>query len=106
MEDFISISLYNIIYKTMSKAIANRLKRILPNIITPSQNVFVVNRNIQDNSIIAYELMHFFWNKRKWNEGFVTLKMDICKAYNKLEWNYIAAVFTKMGFDHRWISLF
>lgn len=37
--------------------------------------------------------------------GFVTLKMDISKAYDKLEWYYIMAVLDKMGFHPQWVGL-
>jgi hypothetical protein len=61
---FRPISLCNIGYKIVSKILASRLKILLPKIISPAQSAFVPNRNIQDNSILAHELLHAFKNKK------------------------------------------
>jgi hypothetical protein len=61
---FRPISLCNIIYKIITKILANRLKTMLPKIISPLQLAFVPSRNIQDNTILAHELLHSFKNKK------------------------------------------
>jgi hypothetical protein len=97
------ISLCNIFYKIISKILATRLKFYLPKIISPLQSAFVPNRNIQDNTILAHELLHFFKSTRG-NGGFMFLKMDMEKAFDRMEWPFILSIMEKLGFSSTWIS--
>jgi hypothetical protein len=96
---FRPISLCNIVYKIISKILANRLKPLLAKFISPLQSAFVPNRNIQDNTILAQELLHTFKLKRG-KEGFMFLKLDMEKAFDRMEWKFILAILGKLGFSH------
>lgn len=67
-KDFRPISLCNIVMKVVKKSIANRMKGILPNIISEEQNVFAKGRLITDNALIAINYFHWMKNKNKGNK--------------------------------------
>lgn len=94
---FRPISLCNIVYKLITKIMASRLKILLPKIISPLQSAFVPNQNIQDNNILAHELLHSFKNK-KGKGGFMFLKMDMEKAFDNMEWDFFLEILIKLGF--------
>ena len=89
----------------MSKVLANRLKKVLHGFINKAQSAFVLGRLITDNVIVAFETMHSIDKKRKGNEGLMAVKLDMSKAYDKVEWAYLESMMKKIGLRERWISL-
>lgn len=53
---------------------------------------------ITDNDLIAYELMYYLNQKQKGKDGSMSLKLDISKAYDHVEWSFLEAIMQKMGF--------
>ena len=82
MSDYRRISLGNVISRIVSKVVANRLKYVLPMVISDAQSAFVPNRLITDNTTVAYELLHRMRNRRKGRMGQMAVKLDISKAYD------------------------
>jgi hypothetical protein len=101
---FRPISLCNIIYKIISKILANRFKILLHHhFISPNQSAFVRSRTIQDNSIVAHELLHSIKSK-KGRGGLMAVKIDVEKAFDRMEWGFLLYILTKLGFNSIWIN--
>ncbi|CAN1794473.1 Putative ribonuclease H protein At1g65750 [Linum perenne] len=105
MADFRPISLCNVRYRIVAKVLANRIRRIVSDIIPEEQSAFVKGRSIVDNILIAFETLHTMNIRRRAKDGEVALKIDISKAYDRVEWNYLEAIMIKMGFERNWVDL-
>lgn len=75
MKDLRPISLCNVIYKIISKVLANSMKPLLDKCISHEQSTFVANRSILDNVLVAIEIIHHMKCKTKGKVGEVTLKL-------------------------------
>ena len=104
ISNFRPISLCNVIYKIISKVLANRLKQVLPNIISPTQSAFIPGCLITDNVLLAYETLHTMHYRKKGKEGYMALKLDVSKAYGKVEWPFLQGVMQRLGFPETWIE--
>ncbi|KAL8105033.1 hypothetical protein AgCh_028992 [Apium graveolens] len=89
MKDLRPIALCNVPYKILAKVLSNRLKAILPDLITEKQSAFVPDRCIMDNVIMAFEVVHHMRRGEVGSEGEVALKLDISKAYDRVDWGYL-----------------
>ncbi|CAL1395838.1 unnamed protein product [Linum trigynum] len=96
------ISLCQFVYKVITKIMAERLASMLPQIVSEGQNGFIRDRQIIDNILIGHELMHYLKIKRQGKKGYMALKVDMEKAYDRVEWPFLLAVLEKMGFSSVW----
>ena len=79
MQDLCPISLCNVVYKIVAKMLPNRLKPILKG------------------------YFHGLKQKTHGRQGHVALKIDISKAYDRVNWEYLRLLMIKMGFDDKWV---
>ncbi|MCH81570.1 hypothetical protein A2U01_0002360, partial [Trifolium medium] len=101
--DIVGQDITNVVLQIITKTIANRLKSILPNIISPNQSAFVPGRLITDNTIIAHEIFHYLSQTTR-QTGYVGIKTDMAKAYDRLEWGFLQATLQAMNFPQKMIN--
>lgn len=65
---------------------------------------FCARRLISDNVLLAYELLHTPRQKRMGKKSFMAIKLDMSKAYNRVEWGFIREIMLRMGFTKKWID--
>ncbi|MCH93205.1 retrotransposon protein putative unclassified [Trifolium medium] len=103
MKDLRPISLCNVLYKVVSKLLANRLKSFLDKCVAEEQSAFVEGRSILDNALIAIEIIHALKRKTRGMKGDLALKIDISKAYDKVDWGFLRGMLERLGFADKWI---
>ena len=83
--NFRPISLSNVLYRIIAKVLANPLKPLLPQLILETQNAFMSESPITDNIFIAHETLHYLKAKRSGKMGYMALKLNMRKAYDRVE---------------------
>uniref|UniRef100_A0A803PI64 Reverse transcriptase domain-containing protein n=1 Tax=Cannabis sativa TaxID=3483 RepID=A0A803PI64_CANSA len=104
VEEFRPISLCNVIYKIVSKCLVARLSGVMDLVISDTQSAFIKDRLIHDNAIIGYESLHCMRKNRFQNGGKMALKLDMAKAYDRVEWLFLSAVMSRLGFAQCWVD--
>ncbi|CAN0841413.1 Transposon TX1 uncharacterized 149 kDa protein [Linum grandiflorum] len=105
MKEWRPISLCNVLYRLVAKVLANRLRRVMPALVAEEQAAFVRGRSIVDNILIAFETLHSMKLRRRAKHGEVAIKIDISKAYDRVDWRYLEEILKKLGFEARWVRL-
>jgi hypothetical protein len=88
LKDFRPISLCNVLYKVVSKCLVNRLRPLLDELVSQSQSAFVPGRMITDNALLAFECFHFIQKNSSPNKAACAYKLDLSKAYDRVDWRY------------------
>lgn len=101
--DYRPISLTNFLNKVISKILASRLEAFLPKLISKDQSGVVKGRLIPDNILLSEELLCSINKKTRGSN--IALKLDMAKAFDKVSWPYLCAIFRAFGFSEMWIDL-
>ena len=101
IKDLRLISLVGSLYKILSKVLANRIKGVMNQVISKSQNAFVKGRQILDAALIANKLVDSSMRRKKCG---LVCKLDIEKAYDSINWEFLYQVMSRMGFGNRWLT--
>lgn len=97
ISQFRPICLSNVVVKIVSKIIANRLKNIIRLLTGAWQSNFVPGRQVVDNVVITQEFIHSL-RRRKGAKGSMVVKIDLKKAYDRIDWGFLEQVLSKVGF--------
>lgn len=100
LNQFRPISLCNVTVKIISKVIANRLKLMMEKLAGKYQTSFISEKSTSDNITSAQEVVHSL-SKRKGAKGGFILKVDLKKAYDMVDWNFLQEVLKFLGFSYR-----
>lgn len=86
-------------YNIISKILCNRLKAILPDIVSDTQGVFLSGRLITDNILVAHEMVHALRTKDGIDSEFMAIKTDMSKTYDCVECCFVEFLPERMSFD-------
>lgn len=101
---FRPICLANVIIKIISKVIADRVKRVIGDLTGEWQTSFVPGRQATNNVIIAQEMLHMVRRRRK-HKGDMVVKIDLEKAYDRVDWAYLEQILRMVGFGNMLIQV-
>lgn len=105
ISQFWPISLCDTSYKVISKVIVNWPRPFVSKIIFSLQSGFIPRRRAVDNVIILREIISSI-NRKQGREGFMVVNLDLEKAYERLEWDFIRQSLMFFKFPDPLISLF
>ena len=106
LENLRPISLLNVDYKILTKTIAKKIEKVLPNIINVDQTGYVKGRYIGENIRLIQDVLHFT-NLTK-QKG-IAIFLDFKKAFDSIEWPYLNAALELFNFGPdilSWIKIF
>lgn len=91
-------------FKLVTKVLVNRLKTIIEEIVSPNQSSFIPRRQLTDNIIICQEMIHTLKHKIGRSRD-VIIKINLEKAYNRLEWHFIKQTLVDVGLPQLMVNV-
>ncbi|XP_012472495.1 uncharacterized protein LOC105789674 [Gossypium raimondii] len=77
---------------------------LMPSGLNETESAFVAGRMIHDTIIVAQEVFHYLKLKKTGRKNVMAVKLDINKAYDRVEWDFLEVVLKRLGFDAKWIG--
>uniref|UniRef100_A0A803P7K6 Reverse transcriptase domain-containing protein n=1 Tax=Cannabis sativa TaxID=3483 RepID=A0A803P7K6_CANSA len=95
---FRPISLCNFALKIITRIMAQRMRMIMDKVISPFQSAFIPGRWIADATLLGQEVVNTV-RKNKSKGGLMAIKMDMHKAYDRIEWPFLKTILRAHGFS-------
>lgn len=100
--DYRPIACCNVLYKIIVKILAARMAFVLPDIISNTQGAFVKDRSIMENILICQDIVRNY--QREGGTARCLMKLDIKKAYDSLEWDFLRQMLIGLGFPDMFLQ--
>lgn len=104
IKDFRPISLCKVVYKIVAKCIVNCLRPLLMDIISWNHSMFILVFLISYKSIISLDCIHHIHSRGTGGDMFRAYKIDLLKAYDRVDWDFLQHALDKCGFSSQRIA--
>ena len=91
----------NVTYKIASSCIGNRIRNVLPTIISYDQSGFMSDRFVGDNTRLVYDILNYAKVTKK--DGIIVL-IDTEKAFDSLAWSFLFKTMRFLNFNQNMID--
>ncbi|KAJ6843969.1 uncharacterized protein M6B38_295315 [Iris pallida] len=102
LADFRPIACCNYLYKIITHLMCRRMEGIMQDLVSPNQAAFIKGRSIVEHSLLAHEMVRGF--SRPGGEK-ACVKLDLRKAYDMVNRDFLCHLMTAMGFADHWVAL-
>lgn len=98
IKEYMPISCCNILYKIITKVLANMLQHLMPQLVNESQSAFIKGRLMKHNVLLTHGLIKGY-NQHQVSSSRCMMKIDLQKAYDTINWSFLHDVLHLYGFS-------